>query len=99
MEQLVLAAAVLGLCDPIASGRWQKQTVWEVSETPVAAGAESAGIFSIAFRDKDHGLVVGGDYRKPNEVGATTATTSDGGKTWTPLDKKLPLRSAVAWAR
>jgi photosystem II stability/assembly factor-like uncharacterized protein len=72
---------------------------WEVSETPVAAGAESAGIFSIAFRDKDHGMVVGGDYRKPNDVGATAATTSDGGKTWTLLDKRLPFRSAVAWAK
>jgi photosystem II stability/assembly factor-like uncharacterized protein len=72
---------------------------WEVSETPVAAGTESAGIFSIAFRDRVHGLVVGGDYRKPDDVGATAATTSDGGKTWVPLDKRLPFRSAVAWAK
>jgi photosystem II stability/assembly factor-like uncharacterized protein len=72
---------------------------WEVSETPVAAGAESAGIFSIAFRDKNHGMIVGGDYRKPDDVGATAARTSDGGKTWTALDKRLPFRSAVAWAK
>jgi photosystem II stability/assembly factor-like uncharacterized protein len=72
---------------------------WEVSETPLAAGAESAGIFSIAFRDNDHGIIVGGDYRKPNETGATAAITSDGGKTWTLLDKALPFRSAVAWAK
>lgn len=72
---------------------------WEVSETPVAAGAESAGIFSIAFRDKDHGMIVGGDYRKPDSVGANAAFTSDGGKTWTLLDKKLPYRSAVAWTK
>jgi photosystem II stability/assembly factor-like uncharacterized protein len=72
---------------------------WEVSETPTIAGAESAGICSIAFRDKQHGMVVGGDYRKPNHIGATAATTSDGGKTWAPLNKKLPFRSAVAWAK
>jgi photosystem II stability/assembly factor-like uncharacterized protein len=72
---------------------------WEVSETPVAAGMESAGIFSIAFRDKDHGLIVGGDYRKPEDIGATAAATSDGGKTWVALDKRLPFRSAVAWAK
>jgi photosystem II stability/assembly factor-like uncharacterized protein len=72
---------------------------WEVSETPVAAGAASAGIFSIAFRDRNHGLVVGGDYRKPDGVGATAAATSDGGKTWTALDRRLPFRSAVAWAK
>jgi photosystem II stability/assembly factor-like uncharacterized protein len=72
---------------------------WEVSETPIMAGAESAGIFSIAFRDRQHGMVVGGDYRKPNDTGATAAITSDGGKTWTPLNKVLPYRSAVAWAK
>jgi photosystem II stability/assembly factor-like uncharacterized protein len=72
---------------------------WEVSETPVAAGAPSAGIFSIAFRDGDHGMAVGGDYRKPDDAGATAAVTPDGGKTWTPLDKRLPYCSAVAWAK
>jgi len=72
---------------------------WEASETPIVAGAESAGVFSIAFRDKHHGMIVGGDYRKPNDSGATAATTSDGGKTWTLLDKGLPFRSAVAWAK
>lgn len=71
---------------------------WQVSDTPIAAGAESAGVFSIAFRDKDRGLIVGGDYRKPNEVGATAAVTADGGKTWKRLDKRLPYCSSVAWA-
>jgi photosystem II stability/assembly factor-like uncharacterized protein len=72
---------------------------WEVSETPVGAGVESAGIFSIAFRDKQHGMIVGGDYRKPDDTGATAAITSDGGKTWTPLNKGLPYCSSVAWAK
>src|SRR5262249_30491621 len=56
---------------------------WEVRETPIVAGAASAGIFSIAFRDSKHGMIVGGDYRKPNDKVATAARTSDGGKTWT----------------
>ena len=72
---------------------------WEAGETPITAGAESAGVFSIAFRDKRNGVIVGGDYRKPNDLGATAATTSDGGKTWTLVDKQLPFRSAVAWAK
>jgi photosystem II stability/assembly factor-like uncharacterized protein len=72
---------------------------WEVSETPIVAGAASAGIFSIAFRDQQQGLIVGGDYRKPDESGATAAITSDGGKTWKLIDKQLPFRSAVAWAK
>jgi photosystem II stability/assembly factor-like uncharacterized protein len=71
---------------------------WAVSETPVRAGTESAGIFSVAFRDRDHGLVVGGDYRKPDDTAATAAMTADGGKTWTPIDRPFPFRSGVAWA-
>jgi photosystem II stability/assembly factor-like uncharacterized protein len=72
---------------------------WSVSETPIIAGVESAGIFSLAFRDKDHGMIVGGDYRKPNDAGANAGITSDGGKTWTLLDKSFPYRSCVAWAK
>jgi photosystem II stability/assembly factor-like uncharacterized protein len=72
---------------------------WTASETPIAAGVESAGVFSIAFRDRDHGVIVGGDYRKPDDTTATVAITRDGGKTWKPIEKPLPFRSAVAWAR
>jgi photosystem II stability/assembly factor-like uncharacterized protein len=72
---------------------------WSVRETPLMAGADSAGIFALAFRDRDHGMIVGGDYRKPNDAGATAAITTDGGKTWTRLDKTLPFRSCVAWAK
>jgi photosystem II stability/assembly factor-like uncharacterized protein len=72
---------------------------WEVSETPVVAGAASAGIFSIAFRDKEHGMIVGGDYRKPRAMGVNAAITADGGKTWKPLRKGLPYCSAIAWTK
>jgi photosystem II stability/assembly factor-like uncharacterized protein len=73
---------------------------WAVSETPIVAGIESAGIFSIAFRDRDHGVIVGGDYRKPRgAMGVTAAITRDGGKTWTAVAKPLPFRSGVAWAK
>ena len=72
---------------------------WSVSETPLLAGIESAGAFSIALRDRDHGVIVGGDYRKPDDAVATGATTTDGGKTWTPIEKPLPFRSAVARAK
>ncbi len=72
---------------------------WTVVETPLAAGIESAGVFSIAFRDGKHGVIVGGDYRKPDDTTATAAITSDGGKTWTLIEKPLPFRSAVAWAK
>lgn len=72
---------------------------WTVAETPILAGVESAGIFSIAFRDADHGVIVGGDYRKPKETTATAAFTSDGGKTWKLSEKPPPFRSCIAWAK
>ncbi|MCE9567171.1 MAG: glycosyl hydrolase [Planctomycetes bacterium] len=72
---------------------------WTVGETPLLAGIESAGIFSIAFRDEKHGVIVGGDYRKPDDTTSTGAVTSDGGKTWTLIEKPLPFRSCVAWSR
>src|SRR5262249_41641864 len=67
--------------------------------TPIVAGVESAGVFSIAFRDRQHGIIVGGDYRKPKETRATAARTADGGTTWTALDARLPYHSAAAGAK
>jgi photosystem II stability/assembly factor-like uncharacterized protein len=72
---------------------------WTVAETPLLAGIESAGIFSIAFRDGNRGMIVGGDFRKANDTNATCAITSDGGKTWNLVDKSIPYRSCVAWAK
>jgi photosystem II stability/assembly factor-like uncharacterized protein len=69
---------------------------WTIAQTPVATSA-SAGIFSIAFRDPLHGIVVGGDYRKEAEAVDNAAMTSNGGRTWT-LSKGLSgYRSAVAF--
>jgi photosystem II stability/assembly factor-like uncharacterized protein len=55
---------------------------WTVSETPITHGPDSAGIFSIAFRDARHGVIVGGDYKQPMQGTANLAYTSDGGRTW-----------------
>ncbi len=55
---------------------------WTAHETPVMASAPSAGIFSLAFQDADHGVAVGGDYKEPGRSGNLVALTSDGGRTW-----------------
>jgi photosystem II stability/assembly factor-like uncharacterized protein len=55
---------------------------WKVSVTPIAHGEASAGIFSVAFFDKLHGTIAGGDYRHPETGGLNLAATEDGGKTW-----------------
>jgi photosystem II stability/assembly factor-like uncharacterized protein len=71
---------------------------WQVAGTPVSAGASSAGIFSIAFSDARHGIVVGGDYRKEQEPGDNVAWTEDGGRTWTLGAARLRgFRSGVAF--
>lgn len=73
---------------------------WQVFDTPIVHGPESAGIFSIAFRDAMHGVIAGGDYKHPNDDGPNLAFTEDGGKTWTLLDiQPQAYFSAVAYDR
>jgi photosystem II stability/assembly factor-like uncharacterized protein len=75
---------------------------WTVTETPVAHGKPSAGIFSIIhryFADTNQPgtlLVVGGDYQTPAQDARVCAYSTDGGKTWH-LSKQGPggYRSAV----
>jgi len=73
---------------------------WQVSDTPLIHGPDSAGIFSIAFRDPLHGVIAGGDYKQPNRDGPNLAFTEDGGKSWT-LSPLHPLAyfSAAAYDR
>jgi len=69
---------------------------WSAATTPVASGS-SAGIFSIAFRDTSHGIIVGGDYRKESEAVDNAAITSDGGKTWMAVKGLSGFRSVVTY--
>jgi photosystem II stability/assembly factor-like uncharacterized protein len=69
---------------------------WAVSKTPLAA-APSAGIFSIAFSDTRHGIVVGGDYKAESAASDNAAITSDGGATWTPVMGLTGFRSVAAY--
>lgn len=73
---------------------------WQVFDTPILHGPDSAGIFSIAFQDPLHGVIAGGDYKHPKEDGPELAFTNDGAKTWTlaPI-KPQAYFSAVAYDR
>jgi photosystem II stability/assembly factor-like uncharacterized protein len=68
---------------------------WQIAETPLASG-QSSGIYSVAFRDAEHGVIVGGDYSKETEAVDNAAVTSDGGKTWTLVKGLRGFRSVVA---
>ncbi len=67
-------------------------------ETPMSQGLESTGIFSLAFREDQFGIAVGGDYQKPGAAAKTAIYSIDSGKTWT-LARTQPhgYRSAVAY--
>ena len=69
---------------------------WQISDTPLAAGP-STGIFSIAFREEKHGVIVGGDYTKEGEAQNNLAFTSDGGATWSLATGLHGFRSVVAY--
>lgn len=55
---------------------------WTVADTPMVHGEPSAGIFSIAFKDALHGVIAGGDYKRPEQGGPNLALTDDGGRSW-----------------
>jgi photosystem II stability/assembly factor-like uncharacterized protein len=72
---------------------------WAVSETPMRSGLSSTGIFSVAFRDANNGVIVGGDYQDDESREANAALTTDGGRNWVLIEDAPPhgFRSAVAY--
>ena len=69
---------------------------WAIADTPIPGGA-SAGVYSIAFPDAQHGIVVGGDYAKEDEAVKNVAITSDGGVTWRLAPGVGGFRSVVTY--
>jgi len=76
-------------------------TSWTVAETPLHPANASSGIFSLAFRDANSGIAVGGDYQKPDGSDLPNVMqTQDGGKTWQvgePTDPPGLYLSCVTW--
>ncbi|MEU6548539.1 oxidoreductase [Streptomyces sp. NPDC046859] len=71
---------------------------WTAAGTPVPAGDPARGVFALAFRDRAHGLAVGGDYRPDQTSPQAAARTGDGGRHWSPADTPPPAyRSGVTW--
>jgi len=71
--------------------------LWAISDTGFVKGTAGSGIFSIAMFDTMRGVIVGGNYEKPEDITNNLAFTTDGGKTWT-LSKGLNgYRSGVAY--
>lgn len=70
---------------------------WSVAETPIVKGTPGSGIFSIAMFDDKYGVIVGGNYEKPDDAAANIAFTNDGGKSWTAASGLGGYRSAVKY--
>ncbi|MFD9330474.1 WD40/YVTN/BNR-like repeat-containing protein [Streptomyces sp. NPDC060065] len=64
---------------------------WTVADTPIPG---PSGITSLTFRDRRHGLAVGGTFLP--DVGVA-ARTSDGGSSWSLVGTPGGFRSGVAW--
>lgn len=71
--------------------------IWSVSNAPIVKGTAGSGIFSIAMFDAKNGVIVGGNYEKPNEAKDNLAFTTDGGKTWKLGTGLSGYRSAVTY--
>ena len=70
---------------------------WFVADTPITKGTSGSGIFSIAMFDAKNGVIVGGNYEKPDDKTNNLAFTTDGGKTWTLGTGLNGYRSGVAY--
>ncbi|MEE1754052.1 WD40/YVTN/BNR-like repeat-containing protein [Streptomyces sp. SP18CS02] len=71
---------------------------WTVAESTIPAGDPARGVFGLAFRDRTHGLAVGGDYRAGQASPRAGAVTSDGGRTWRQAHTPpAGYRSGVTW--
>ncbi|MDH2392838.1 oxidoreductase [Streptomyces sp. HNM0663] len=71
---------------------------WTAAETAIPAGDPARGVFALAFRDRGHGLAVGGDYRGDQESPHASAVSRDGGRSWVRSAVPPPAyRSGVTW--
>jgi photosystem II stability/assembly factor-like uncharacterized protein len=60
-------------------------------------GTPGSGIFSIAMYNDKKGVIVGGNYEKPDESTSNLALTRDGGRTWKAVIGLTGYRSSVSY--
>ncbi|GAC1585130.1 MAG: oxidoreductase [Ginsengibacter sp.] len=65
---------------------------------PINHGKQSAGANSIAIKDKNNFIIVGGDFDLPDATSQNACITKDGGKTWSaPQTPPHGYRSCVEY--
>ncbi|MGW6454522.1 WD40/YVTN/BNR-like repeat-containing protein [Streptomyces sp. NPDC055078] len=71
---------------------------WTAADSAIPAGDPARGVFALAFRDRRHGIAVGGDYRTGQPSPRAGALSRDGGRTWRGATTPPPAyRSGVTW--
>ena len=71
---------------------------WSAADVPVRQGAETTGIYSVAFHDAQHGGGMGGAYDAPDAGGDNAAWSEDGGASWQAAEvAPAGYRSAAVW--
>ncbi|MFD4018789.1 WD40/YVTN/BNR-like repeat-containing protein [Streptomyces sindenensis] len=71
---------------------------WTASASTLPAGDPARGVFAAAFRDRAHGIAVGGDYRSDQASPQAAAVTGNGGRSWRQSATPPPAyRSGVTW--
>jgi len=71
---------------------------WQVVRTPILANEAADGIYSIAFKNTNQGIVVGGNYQHPELNDSIAAYTVNGGQSWL-LAQTMPagFRSCIQY--
>jgi photosystem II stability/assembly factor-like uncharacterized protein len=55
---------------------------WKSYDTPIVQGTPASGLFTVAFRDAQNGILAGGDLEAPDAFSDNVAVSKNGGKTW-----------------
>jgi len=98
LQFLFQSSFCAGALDPVSKECGQPWTDFQDAHAPINHSAPSAGIFSIHFRSEQNGVVVGGNYSKPEDPSATAAYSADSGVTWLPAQTPPHgYRSSVAY--
>lgn len=58
---------------------------WSSHDTPLPQGTPASGLFTVAFRDRRHGIIAGGGLEAPDVPSDNLAVSHDGGRTWKPM--------------
>lgn len=67
---------------------------WAAYGVPIIQGTPSSGVITLAFRDRLHGILGGGELAEGEIFTDNVATSSDGGKTWS-LGTRPPFPGSI----